>query len=416
MTNNKSSQISFTKQLKLFRLMHNERPYKRYYNEPLKKKEPSLWYEFKKYGYLFYRAMCLPFLKTSIQQFPGERKSKWKMLKESLAWTFKYKEVCKYYFLYGLDLKDRSPKDYIGYTEFRVLRNIINFRQRENKRTLYTFNYLALARDKFVFYQYCKSLGFPYPKTIGLVSNGQVSWYDEGRLVFSALNSFLEKNFDAFCKDVTGESGNGAFYLKAENGKLYDRNEEISLKELEKRFGNATFIIQEKLYNHPAIDEVYNKSLNTIKLITILNDDGTVDFFDSIMRFGAGGNFVDNASRGGIFVGIEEDGTLQEVGYHEPGIKKNLIVPGVHPDSGVVFGGMRIPFWDELLASVKEFHKFFYGIPSIGWDIAITPNGFVFTETGEDWEIPVYQVTHGGLREKFYKYHGKALDVKLRRY
>ena len=43
-------------------------------------------------------------------------------------------------------------------------------------------------------------------------------------------------------------------------------------------------------------------------------------------------------------------------------------------------------------------------------------NGFVFTETGEDWEIPVYQVTHGGLREKFYKYHGKALEIKLRRY
>lgn len=77
---------------------------------------------------------------------------------------------------------------------------------------------------------------------------------------------------------------------------------------------------------------------------------------------------------------------------------------------------MKIPYWDELLATAKRFHKFFYGIPSIGWDVAITPNGFVFTETGEDWEIPLYQVTHGGLREKFYKYHGKALDIKLRRY
>lgn len=104
------------------------------------------------------------------------------------------------------------------------------------------------------------------------------------------------------------------------------------------------------------------------------------------------------------------------MGYHEPGIKKNLVVPDIHPDTGVKFGGMKIPYWDELLATAKRFHKFFYGIPSIGWDVAITPNGFVFTETGEDWEIPLYQVTHGGLREKFYKYHGKALDIKLRRY
>ena len=197
---------------------------------------------------------------------------------------------------------------------------------------------------------------------------------------------------------------------------MTDRGEEVSLDELRSRFGNATFIIQEKLKNHLAIDAVYNKSLNTIKLITFLNDDGTVDFFDSVMRFGAGGNFVDNASRGGVFVGIEEDGTLQEVGYHEPGIKKNLVVNGYHPDTNVKFGGMKIPYWDELLSAAKEFHKFFYGIPSIGWDVAITPDGFVFTETGEDWEIPVDQGTHGGLREKYYKYHGKALNVKLRRY
>ena len=82
----------------------------------------------------------------------------------------------------------------------------------------------------------------------------------------------------------------------------------------------------------------------------------------------------------------------------------------------VQFGGMAIPYWSEILDTAKRFHKFFYGIPSIGWDIAITPNGFVFTEIGEDWEIPVYQVTHGGLREKYYGSHGKALKVKLRKY
>ncbi len=404
---------------KLFFLIHNEKSYKRYYSEPLEKNDllHRIAFEIKEGVKRYKKAARLPFNpRFNIQQFPGTRKSKLLMLWENLVWAFKYKEVCNYYFLYGLDLKGRNPDDYVAYTEFRVLCNILNFRQRENLPTLYTFNYLVLARDKFVFYQYCKSLNMPYPQTIGLVSKGDVSWYDGERMEFSPIESIYGKTFDAFCKEVNGESGKGAFCLKVQNGRLYDRDEEISLDVLRKRFGGATFIIQEKLQNHPDIDAVYNKSLNTIKLITILNDDGTVDFFDSVMRFGAGGNFVDNASRGGVFVGIEEDGTLQEVGYHEPGIKKNLVVPGVHPDTGVKFGGMKIPYWDELLATAKRFHKFFYGIPSIGWDVAITPQGFVFTETGEDWEIPPYQVTHGGLREKFYKYHEKALDVKLRRY
>ena len=405
--------------IKLFHLIHNEKSFKRYYYQPIDSKHPNKHYlglRIKLGIARWLRAIRMPFnSKYNTQQFPGPRKSKMVMLWENLVWCFKYKESCGYYFLYGLDLKNRSPKNYVAYTEFRVLRNILNIRQRENLQTLYTFNYLALARDKFVFYQYCKSLGMPYPQTIGLVSKGEVSWYDGEKMEFSPLESIKEKTFDAFCKEVNGESGRGAFPLRVENGHLYDRDTEISLGELNRRFGNATFIIQEKLQNHPDIDAVYDKSLNTIKLITFLNDGGTVDFFDSVMRFGAGGNFVDNASRGGVFVGIEEDGTLQEIGYHEPGIKKKLVVNGYHPDTNVKFGGMKLPYWNELLATAKRFHKFFYGIPSIGWDVAITPNGFVFTETGEDWEIPVYQVTHGGLREKYYKTHGKALSVKLRK-
>lgn len=405
--------------MKLFWLIHNERPYKRYYYQPLLRKYfgHAFFYEMKLYLMIFLRAAYLPFnTKYNTQQFEGKRKSRLRMLYENLIWAFKYKEVCNYYFLYGLDLQGKCPKDYVAYTEFRVLRNIVNFRQRENLQTLYTFNYLVLARDKFIFYQYAKSLTIPCPNLIALVSKGEISWYDGEQLNFGNIERITTRNFEAFCKEVNGESGKGAFILRVENGNVFIQNELSTLKELKDRFGGATFVIQEHLKNHPMIDKIYSKSLNTLKLITILCDNGQVEFFDAVFRFGANGNFVDNASQGGIFVGVSELGFLQEVGYHEPGIKKNLIVSGRHPDTNVVFGGMKLPFWNELLDAAKRFHKFFYGIPSIGWDVAITPNGFVFTETGEDWEIPVYQVTNGGKREQYYRTHGKALQIKLRRY
>jgi hypothetical protein len=41
--------------------------------------------------------------------------------------------------------------------------------------------------------------------------------------------------------------------LRVENRKLIDRGEEISMEDLRVHFGNATFIIQEKLKKHPAI-------------------------------------------------------------------------------------------------------------------------------------------------------------------
>lgn len=218
----------------------------------------------------------------------------------------------------------------------------------------------------------------PYPKTIALVQGGEISWYDGTKMVFSSPETLLEHSFDAFCKEVNGESGKGAFALKSEKGRLYIFDKEVSVSDVMNKIGNATFILQEKLKNHPAINEVYSESLNTLKLITILNRDGSVEFFDGVMRFGAGGSFVDNASQGGVFVGVNENGYLQEVGCHEPGIKKNLIVNGYHPDTNIKFGGMRLPFWDEMLKTAKEFHKFFYGIASIGWDVAFTPDGFYF--------------------------------------
>ena len=43
--NNKELIVPLSKKLKLFWLIHNERPYKRYYNEPLKHKELTIWHE-----------------------------------------------------------------------------------------------------------------------------------------------------------------------------------------------------------------------------------------------------------------------------------------------------------------------------------------------------------------------------------
>lgn len=407
---------------KLYSLIHRECTYKHYYYQPLQNDSwlnRNIVFPVKLFVKRWCSAIYLPFNpKYNKQQFPGERKTKRKMLYESLLWTFKYKEVCTWYFLYGLDLKGNSPSNYVAYTEFRVLRNIINFRCRENMRSLYTFNYLALVRDKFVFYRYCNSLGMPYPETYAFVNNGMIAYFMDKSddINFEPLRTLVEHDMDAFCKEVNGQAGYGAFALSVDRGKLYVNGELRDLDSVVGMFGNGIFVVQKKLKNNPEIEKIYSKSLNTLRLVTFLNEDGSVEFINAIMRFGAGGSIVDNACRGGVFVGVDKNGYLQDLGYREPGFNLSLVIDGVHPDTGVSFVGMRLPFWDDVIDAVSRFHKFFFGIPSLGWDIAFTPDGFVFTEAGEDWEINMSQATVGGLREIFYKYHAKALDVKLRNY
>lgn len=65
---------------------------------------------------------------------------------------------------------------------------------------------------------------------------------------------------------------------------------------------------------------------------------------------------------------------------------------------------------------VKRFHGYYYGIPSIGWDVAITPDGPFILECGKDWEIQGTQIFFGDRRKDFYDLHSEALKIKLRKY
>lgn len=370
-------------------------------------KELKIWYD----------AIRMPWNKKyNARQFPGERKCKLQMLWENLVWAWKYREPCTPYFEYGLDLKGHNPNDYVGYNEFRALRNILNIRQRENLMTNYTFNYLALVRDKFVFYQYCDSLGIPHPKTIAITQGGNISWYDGKIMKFEPIDTILNHNMDAFCKEVSGELGRGAFTLNVIQGKIKVLGQEITVEELKNKFGKSTYIIQEKIANHSILRNIYPNALNTIRINTFMHSDGEVEYYGAQLRFGTGGNHVDNAGQGGFFVGVKEDGTLMDTGYFDPGKRKVVVIHDTHPDTGAKFAGIQIPYWDKIVATAIEAHKFFYGLPSLGWDVAVTEEGFVFTEAGEDWEIQLDQCVYGGRREQFYRTHGRALKVKLRRY
>ena len=63
-----------------------------------------------------------------------------------------------------------------------------------------------------------------------------------------------------------------------------------------------------------------------------------------------------------------------------------------HPDSGIVFDGYKIPYYEESIALAKQAMNVFYGFKTIGWDIAITDNGPIFIEGNDGWGIAAHQM------------------------
>lgn len=333
----------------------------------------------------------------SASYFPGtERKSKMGMWWDNFVWLSKFGEVNKYYYVYGLDSKSGSnPDDFISY---------INFYRKRDSRNLHpgkeNYSYVCLLRDKFVFGQFMASLGFPTPKNIALLNEDEVTWLHD--MKSAPLASLLEDqqiNINGFCKRLTGILGEGAFPLRISGGKLYINEKQISLDELKESL-NGKYLLQNLVSQHPLMSELHPASVNTIRMVSF-NNYGKVEIFSAALRIGTKGRNVDNGGAGGILVGIDlQTGRLQKEGFYKPGFGTRI---EKHPDTGIILKDFQIPFFNQCVELVRKIHGYFYGVHSIGWDIAITSEGPIFIEGNDDWNIPFPTGTEKDFKSRFLK-------------
>lgn len=322
-------------------------------------------------------------------------KSSFRIFWEQIWHTLKHNEINEFYFVFGFDGKNAKEMcKYMPYSRFRTIRDNANVFPHEDKR----FNYIGLLRDKFVFGQYLTSLSFKTPENIAFISNGNI------RLLQSNTNISIEElvdiNIDAFCKKIDGECGAGVFPLVINEGVVYMKGAKSSISELKAELGNSIFIIQERIKQHKDISDIYSKSINTIRLSTIFNrKTRTVEFFSATLRVGTKENYVDNWAMGGLIINIDCKGKLDKYGLYKYsyGTKTES-----HPDSNIVFQDYQIPNFDKIVEKAMELHTYYYGIHSIGWDIAIGEDGSpIFIEGNDNWDFMIPQATISGLKNEF---------------
>lgn len=351
--------------------------------------------------------------------YPEEsHKTTWQVFCDQLFFIWKYGGMERYYFPYGFDRKSMNRKriceDYIVYENafLNKMFKINNYFDR-NKR-ICSAN--CVVSDKFYFYLFLKSLNIPTPKILYYTKNGKL-FYDEyhhGEDVSSILNH----DMDAFAKQMDGQLGDGAFGIKVQDSKVYVNDELISPKgDLLKTFTESSYIIQERIIQHPELNKLCSTAVNTIRLVTLITPNEEIIAVRAGLRVGREGSRVDNCAKGGVFVGIDMNtGKLMKKGIIKPSHGKALYqqpdngkLVYQQPDNGVVFEGFEIPFFKEAVEMAKVLHSKLYRIHSVGWDIAITPNGPVFIEGNSLWEVSGTQAAVGGLKhiEKYFPELGR---------
>ena len=328
--------------------------------------------------------------------YPSEiRKSKTRIFLDLLLWLLRYRDVNTYYYLYGFDRRyGADVKNYLPYRIFRNIRNSKNLHPTNGT----DYNYVCLLRDKFVFFQFVSSLGFPTPKNLAICDRGSITWLDRIRTV--PLEDLLqEKNlrFNAFCKRLAGTMGKGAFPLGLRDGRIFINDEEITLDQFRDRL-NGQYLIQERVRQHPRMSEIHPQSLNTIRLTTF-NNGGKIQVFSAALRMGTEGRSLDNWSAGGILVGVDlASGRLCEEGVYKPGYGGKV---REHPQTQIPFSSFEIPYFHCAVELAVKLHRYLYGIHSIGWDIAITEAGPILIEGNDDWDGAVPMALEKNFKQRF---------------
>ncbi|MFT4214071.1 MAG: sugar-transfer associated ATP-grasp domain-containing protein [Microbacterium sp.] len=155
-------------------------------------------------------------------------------------------------------------------------------------------------------------------------------------------------------------------------------------------------LIEERIVQHPDLEAIAPGTANTTRVTTFVTDDGAVEIINMAQKFGRG-QVSDQASFGGFYTALHEDGRAMGMGYSVDG---HLFE--THPDTGFRIADYRVPMMDEVRALITEVALVIPQVRYVGWDIVVTPTGPVLVEG--NWGAGVFEnkpsatgIRHGHL-------------------
>lgn len=266
-----------------------------------------------------------------------------------------------------------------------------------------------LIQDKLAFEERLARAGIPSARTLyrlkdRLIFNraGNPASFDE----FLAGIETLHLPCGIIIKPRDGGSGSAIFRMRVEGGDLLHEGAALGEKDLfhlvfttNNGFYWDDFLVQEAIHQHAAMARFNPTSVNTVRIDTLIGDDGQVRFNAAAIRIGARGAITDNVSSGGVMAGID-----LETGRISRRARRDAKYGGDYYDLCELYSAspdmLQIPFWDEVLNVVTKAAEAMLPFRSLGWDVALSVDGPVVIETNYDYGLDILQEHVGGYLDR----------------
>ena len=261
----------------------------------------------------------------------------------------------------------------------------------ETKRGAYRI--LAEARrsdsplgDKAKFATFCAERGIPAIPVLLSAHNGELR------------GTAALPRADLFVKPVRARGGRGAERWDHVGNGVYRQHrsgQELSaagfLERLRAMSRSQPLLVQERARNHPAMRDLTNGALSTMRIISCLDEQGRPEIMAAVQRMAVGRNeTVDNVHAGGMGVPVDlATGRLLQ--GTDMGIDAHMGWIDFHPTTGGRITGRALPMWEETCELVRRAHAAFSDWVVIGWDVAVTAGGPVLVEGNSGPDIDLIQ-------------------------
>ena len=202
-------------------------------------------------------------------------------------------------------------------------------------------------------------------------------WLDFTKASKEDLARFLQGKETFMVKPDAESGGKGVEKLRAAD---FPSADSLYAKLKQDNIG----VVEEVITQHPQMDALNPHCLNTLRIVTILNDQGPHIVY-GFVRIGNSDRPVDNLHSGGMFAPID----LETGKISAPGYDKERVTYQRHPLTGVELVGFQIPYWEESKALCLKAATRVPQMRYIGWDVGVTPNGPVFVEGNN---LPGYDI------------------------
>jgi hypothetical protein len=283
-----------------------------------------------------------------------------------------------------------SPEAFVGQRRNMQITDAVNF-QRE---------WYGVLRNKVAAAGYLTDHGLP---TIPIAAVYVAGLMTQRKSVLGdrqALEQFLlaKENYPLFGKPVLGLQSLGAIGLKnldparrelerMDGGVV--RLDDLAA-EIEASYGSG-YVFQRLIAPHPAIAKLCGPRLATVRLVTMLTEDGP-KIFRAAWKIPAGANTADNYWRGGNIL-AQLDADTGVAGRAMSGVGLGVAEHTQHPDTGAAIAGFAHPQWDAMRDLALNGAGLLRSVPLIGWDIACTPQGPVIVEMNESPDFGLIQLS-----------------------